>query len=436
MSRVIQATNWKKRMTNKWFSDAGGLMVLDSLPEGVFVTDSQMRINYFSPAAARMTGVKSQDAVGMHCRDILKADICKAECPVKKAFDSGRDILGVDAVATTAEGKKSAILISASRLMSSSGDVAGHVHLFRDIVSIKKKVSDIEDSCNRLAERNVELENTVRSLKATHKQLLRKEKMESIAILTGGIVHDYNNLLSSIIGYASLLKMKIDTGNPLYKYVYTIERSANKAADVTQQLLTFSHGGRCQFNAIHINPVIEQALDVFERTMGKEIQIERFLSDDLEAVRGDSSQIEQAILNICINAREAMPNGGRLTVSTESLSLSDESSDVTEGKKENCVKVSISDTGEGIPGEIQDKIFDPFFSTKGKKTGTGLGLSVVYGIIRNHRGRIRVESKPGKGTIFEIIFPASGSPGKEDRPAAGAPNGQAGMLETRLKGPK
>jgi PAS domain S-box-containing protein len=126
-------------MTNKWFSDAGGLMVLDSLPEGVFVTDSQMRINYFSPAAVRMTGVKSQDAVGMYCRDILKVDICKAECPVKKAFDSGRDILDVEAVATTAEGEKSAILISASRLMSSSGDVAGHVHLFRDIVSIKKK---------------------------------------------------------------------------------------------------------------------------------------------------------------------------------------------------------------------------------------------------------------------------------------------------------
>ena len=382
--------------------------ILHSLPDAVFTTDRQMRINYFNLAASAITGFRPQEALGMYCKDVLKSDTCETECPIKKALDSNENIFNIESVIATVTGEQITVLMSASLLSDSSGDVVGYMHVFRDISPIKKIMSDLEMSNNNLAERNIELDNTLKELKSTQKQLLHAQKMESMGILAGGIAHDFNNLLSGILGYASLLKIKIAPNHLTYKYADTIEQSAVKASKLTQQLLVFSRGGEYQVQAINLNRVIEETLHILERTISKKIQIAKSLASDLWTVEADPSQIEQVLMNLGINARDAMPTGGKLTVTTENFHLNNGSNigyiDVIQG---NYVKMSISDTGEGIPEGIQSKIFDPFFSTKGKEKGTGLGLAVVYGVVKNHGGYISVKSDPDRGTTFEILLPMS-----------------------------
>ncbi|MBW2569153.1 MAG: response regulator [Deltaproteobacteria bacterium] len=390
----------------KWSSEVDPYEILHSLPDAVFTTDRQMRINYFNLAASTITGFRSQEALGMYCKDVLKSNTCETECHIKKALDSHENIFNIESVITTATGKQITILISATLLADSSGNVVGYMHVFRDVSPIKKIMSDLEISHNNLAERNVELDNTLKELKSTQKQLLHAQKMESMGILAGGIAHDFNNLLSGILGYASLLKIKIGPDHLAYKYADTIEQSAVKASRLTQQLLTFSRGGEYQAQAINLNRIIEETLHILERTISKKIQIVKSLASDLWRVEADPSQIEQVLMNLSINAHDAMPTGGKLTVTTENFHLNNGSNTgYVEAAPGNYVKMSISDTGEGIPEGIQNKIFDPFFSTKGKEKGTGLGLAVVYGVVKNHGGYISVESDPDRGTIFEILFP-------------------------------
>ncbi|MBW2662697.1 MAG: response regulator [Deltaproteobacteria bacterium] len=390
----------------KWSSEVDPYEILHSLPDAVFTTDRQMRINYFNLAASTITGFRSQEALGMYCKDVLKSNTCETECHIKKALDSHENIFNIESVITTATGKQITILISATLLADSSGNVVGYMHVFRDVSPIKKIMSDLEISHNNLAERNVELDNTLKELKSTQKQLLHAQKMESMGILAGGIAHDFNNLLSGILGYASLLKIKIGPDHLAYKYADTIEQSAVKASRLTQQLLTFSRGGEYQAQAINLNRIIEETLHILERTISKKIQIVKSLASDLWRVEADPSQIEQVLMNLSINAHDAMPTGGKLTVTTENFHLNNGSNTgYVEAAPGNYVKMSISDNGEGIPEGIQNKIFDPFFSTKGKEKGTGLGLAVVYGVVKNHGGYISVESEPDRGTIFEILFP-------------------------------
>lgn len=398
--------NLRSDKTIKWSSEVDPYEILHSLPDAVFTTDHQMRINYFNLAASTITGFRPQEALGMYCKDVLKSDTCETECPIKKALDSNENIFNIESVITTVTGEQITILISASLLSDSSGYVVGYMHVFRDISPIKKIMSDLEISINNLAERNVELDNTLKELKSTQKQLLHAQKMESMGTLAGGIAHDFNNLLSGILGYASLLKIKIDPDRLIYKYADTIEQSAVKASKLTQQLLAFSRGGNYQAQVINLNRVIEETLHILERTIFKKIQISKSLDSDLWTVEADPSQIEQVLMNLAINACDAMPTGGKLTVTTENFHL-DDSNGYIEAIPGNYVKMSISDTGEGIPEGIQSKIFDPFFSTKGKEKGTGLGLAVVYGIVKNHGGYINLKSAPAKGTTFEIILPMS-----------------------------
>ncbi len=400
--------NSESKKTIKWSSEISPYEILHSLPDAVFTTDRQMRINYFNLAAGNITGFSPQEALGMYCKDILKSDTCEIECPIKKALDSNQNIFNIETVITTDTGEQITILISASLLSDSSGEVVGYMHVFRDISPIKAIMSDLEISRNNLAEKNIELANTLKELKSTQKQLLHAQKMESMGTLAGGIAHDFNNLLSGILGYASLLKIKIEPDCTTYKYADTIEQSAVKASRLTQQLLAFSRGGKYQSQVVNINKAIEETLHLLERTIDKKIQIEQSLASDLWTVEADPSQIEQVLMNLGINARDAMPTGGKLTVTTENVHLSGNSNigyiEATEG---NYVKISISDTGKGIPEEIQSKIFDPFFSTKEKGKGTGLGLAVVYGIVKNHGGHINVKSSPADGTTFEIFIPMS-----------------------------
>lgn len=238
-------------------------------------------------------------------------------------------------------------------------------------------------------------------------QFLQVQKMEAIGTLTGGVAHDFNNLLTAIQGCTDMALMKTDEKNTIYHDLREIQKASVRAADLTRQLLLFSSRHPIRFSVINLNKVVDDLLKMLHRLIGEDIGISMSLPQDIWSVRADKGTLEQVIMNLAVNARDAMPNGGRLTIRTENTQISeDDLKDIPEGRLGQFVRLIVSDTGEGMKPEIIEHIFEPFYSTKGPGRGTGLGLSVVYGIIHQHQGWIRVQSELSEGTRFDIYLPA------------------------------
>lgn len=242
-------------------------------------------------------------------------------------------------------------------------------------------------------------------------QVLHAQKMESLGTLAGGIAHDFNNILAGILGYASFLKSKISTGHVFFKYVDTIERSAIRAADLTSNLLAFTRGDKVNFKPLNINKLIRETLEIIRHTIDKSISVETKLDESLPTVEGDAGQIQQVVMNLCVNARDAMSGGGKLSIATAATVIGPADPQApADAKAGTYLRMSVTDSGSGMGQEVLARIFDPFFTTKAKGQGSGLGLSVAYGIVKGHEGFITVSSKPGQGTVFGVHFPVSGKP--------------------------
>jgi len=237
-------------------------------------------------------------------------------------------------------------------------------------------------------------------------QLLESQKMESIGTLAGGIAHDFNNLLGGILGYASLLLSDMPRDHIYYDDIYTIAETAKQAADLTKRLLAFARGGKYQVTAVDNNRIIKDAVAILSRTIDRSIAIETHLVKNLWLIKGDFQQIHQAFLNMCINAMDAMPGGGKLTLTTDNVILDESFAQTQLGiKPGDYVRITISDTGIGMDEKTKSRIFEPFFTTKPALAAKGLGLSMVYGIVKNHEGTILVDSVIGKGTKLTMYFP-------------------------------
>jgi len=237
-------------------------------------------------------------------------------------------------------------------------------------------------------------------------QLLQAQKMEAIGALAGGIAHDFNNLLMGIQGNTSLIFMDIDSSSPHYEKLEKIEQYVQDGADLSRQLLGFARKGKYEVKPINLNEAIEQNCTMFGRTK-KEVTIHRKFQQDIWAVKGDMGQIGQVLMNLYLNAWDAMPRGGNLYLMTENVILDEDFGGRHQLASGNYVKLSVTDTGVGIDEETKKRIFEPFFTTKEMGRGTGLGLASVYGIIKNHNGIINVYSETNKGTTFNIYLPAS-----------------------------
>ncbi len=238
-------------------------------------------------------------------------------------------------------------------------------------------------------------------------QLLQAQKMESIGTLAGGISHDFNNILQAISGYSQLLLFDKRVDDSDYKSLNEINNAALKASELTQQLLTFSRKVKSNLKPTNLNNEIRAIKDILERTIPKMVHIQLHLNKDIQRINADENQIEQILMNLGINASQAMPEGGRLIFETASVELDDEYCRGHLGAEPgDFVLVTVSDTGSGMDKETLGHIFEPFFTTKETGSGTGLGLAMVYGIVKNHGGYIMCYSEPGQGSCFKIYFPA------------------------------
>ncbi|MBW7888578.1 MAG: PAS domain S-box protein [Bacteroidetes bacterium] len=230
--------------------------------------------------------------------------------------------------------------------------------------------------------------------KRLEQKIMQAQKIDSIGNLAGGIAHDFNNILTSIMGAASIMERRITKRNKVFPFVDIITTAATRGKSLTNQLLTFARRTQIEIRPINIHNVLEETLRIFEPSVNPQITVERIFSLQPAIINGNDSQIQQALLNIFINARDAMPEGGKIIIET-----------IVDAKIENTVTIKISDNGHGMPKSIQQQIFVPFFSTKEQGKGTGLGLSVVYGVVQSHNGTVTFSSEINKGTTFILTFP-------------------------------
>ena len=242
--------------------------------------------------------------------------------------------------------------------------------------------------------------------KNLEQQLLQSQKLEAVGRLTGGIAHDFNNLLTTIIGNSEMAALEISRDDELYEIIQEIKTAGNRAARLTSQLLAFSRKQILQPEIVNLNQVVKDIDKMLQRLIGEDIEFKTCLSPDLKHIEADVGQIEQIIMNLAINSRDAMPKGGKLTIETINVDLDEDYAsthvDVAPGP---YVMLAFSDTGIGMSREIQKQVFEPFFTTKEKGKGTGLGLSTVYGIVKQSNGNIWVYSEVGQGTTFKLYFP-------------------------------
>ncbi|MCG6971746.1 MAG: PAS domain S-box protein [Desulfobacterales bacterium] len=353
-------------------------IVLEANPDPVVVYDMEGKVIYFNKAFSNVFGWHLEECIGQKMDDFVPTDAWPETTTMINKVTSGENFSGIETRRYTKEGKIIPVSISGAIYRDESGNPIGSVINLRDISD--QKVLEI--------------------------QLQQAQKMEAIGTLAGGIAHDFNNLLMGIQGCTSLMFMDIDANHPNFEYLHRIENYIKNATSLTKQLLGFARKGKYEIKATDVNDLVNKSSEMFGRTK-KEITIHIKCQSDIWPVEVDQFQIEQVLLNLYVNAWQAMSGTGELYIQTENIILNDKDVKAYGMPSGRYVKISVTDTGIGIDETIQHKIFDPFFTTKEISRGTGLGLASAYGIIKNHGGIINTDSKKGEGATFNIFLPAS-----------------------------
>ncbi len=346
-------------------------VILSSISEGILEISSDAKIVYANPEAVSIIGLPEVELLGSDFLEMFhELDIPKISALLEK------------------QGKVSR--------------VSSEEFLLANDKEVSVNVMPIRDEKNK----GIIILNDISTRKRLEAELRQAQKLEAIGTLAGGIAHDFNNLLMGIQGRTSLMLMNMDALDPCEEHLKAIEEIVRSGSDLTRQLLGFARGGKFEVKPADINEIIKKSSELFGRTK-KEIAIHQKNPPDIWTVEVDRGQIEQALLNLCINAWQAMPGGGELYFTTENVLLDDIFVKPFNVRPGRYVKVSVTDTGVGMDGRTKLRIFEPFFTTKEMGRGTGLGLASAYGIIKGHSGVITVESEKGQGTTFNIFLPAT-----------------------------
>jgi PAS domain S-box-containing protein len=349
------------------------------------------KITDVNKTTEQVTGVSRERLVGSDFSDYF-TEPDKAREGYKQVFSQGT-VKDYPLTIRHASGRTTDVLYNASIYKNEAGAVQGVFAAARDITERKRA------------------EQEMRTLED---QLRQSQKMEAIGQLAGGIAHDFNNLLTVIKGYSQLALMELKEGDPLKPNIEEVQKAAERAAGLTRQLLAFSRRQILETRVLDLNTILYDLDKMLHRIIGEDIELVTKLADDLGTIKVDPGQIEQVVMNLAVNARDAMPSGGKLTIETANVDLDENYTRnhvaVTPGR---YVMLSVSDTGVGMTPEVRGRVFEPFFTTKEKGKGTGLGLSTVYGIVKQSGGNIWVYSEPGKGTAFKIYLPRVDEPLEE-----------------------
>jgi len=352
--------------------------VLEANPDSVIVYDMEGKVTYLNPTFTKVFGWTLKECFGKKMDMFVPEENLPETHEMIEKVLAGENLTGIETFRYTKGGDVIPVSISGAIYHDRDGNPVGSVVNLRNIYEQKKLEAQIQ----------------------------QVQKLEAIGTLAGGIAHDYNNLLMGILGNASLMTFDLESNHPHYEKLKNIERYVQSGADLTKQLLGFAKGGKYEVKPIDINDVVGQSSEMFSRTK-KEIRIHRNFQKDIWAVEADANQVEQVLLNLYVNAGQAMPGGGELFLRTENVTLDDRYTRLFSVKAGDFVKISITDTGTGMDEKTIKRIFDPFFTTKDMGRGTGLGLASAYGIIKNHGGIINVDSTLNKGSTFNVFLPAS-----------------------------
>lgn len=347
--------------------------VIAAVGDGISIHDTSFKVLYQNRVHRELVG----DHAGEFCYKAYRRrdQVCE-DCGLAMSFRTG----GVHTVerCATIGGKIVYIEVTTSPLRNYKGDIIAGIEVVRDI-TIRKK------------------------LEAQHAHM---RKMEAMGQIAGGLAHDFNNILTGITGYGSIIVKAMMDGDPLRRHVEQILASTKKAKALTRGLLTFGKKQVINPRPVQLQGIIENAQKFLPRIVGERIAVKVTLTDRDLTILADSDQIEEVLLGMAANARDAMPNGGSLTIGAERFVLDDEFVKVHGyGRHGAYARISLSDTGTGMTEETIESIFDPFFSTKNSGEGAGLGLAIAYGVVKQHNGHITVESAVGKGSTFSIYLP-------------------------------
>lgn len=343
----------------------------------IFGKDLLGKVNEWNRSAERLTGFSKHEVLGRELVDFVSAGYKRA---VKEVLDralTGIETANFEFPLVTKDGRQVTVLLNAGTRRDASGEICGMVGVGQDITQLRQ----------------------------ADQRSLRAKRLESLGTLAGGVAHDINNALAPILLASGLLRRQAPTCANL---IDILESSARRGASMVQQLLTFAKGVDGERAAVESRPLLKELEHIVTSTFPKNIAFELQIADELLPVVGDATQLHQVLLNLCVNARDAMPRGGRIVVEAMSTEISVADADTHEDCASGTYVVwRVTDTGSGIAAEILDRIFEPFFSTKSPDQGTGLGLSTALGIIRSHGGFMRVASRPGVGTTFSVHIPAA-----------------------------
>jgi two-component system cell cycle sensor histidine kinase/response regulator CckA len=398
--------------------------IVDNIPAMVFVKDAEhLRFELFNRTGERLSGLARADILGKGDHDLFpkeQADFFQARD--REVLRSGRMLDIPEEPIDYADGRRW-LHTKKIPLLNPDGTPAHLLGISLDITDRKLAIEALrkahEELEIRVQERTRELvrandlltheieerKRTEKALGQAEAQLRHSQKMEAVGTLAGGIAHDFNNLLSIIISHATLLATGLDARSPMCQGLDEIRRAGERAADLTRHLLAFSRRQVLAPRVVDLNDIIGKMDRMLRRLIGEDVELLTVPASELGRVKADPGQLAQVIMNLAVNARDAMPQGGKLTIATANVAADGSPAMDGTGSSSGCqVMLSVADNGSGIERANLGRIFEPFFTTKEQGKGTGLGLSTVFGIVNQSGGRIEVDSEPGKGTIFKIYF--------------------------------
>lgn len=370
-------------------------MLADNAQDLIWTADLELNFTYCSPAALRIMGYKPDEMIG---RSIFFPLLSERDAEDYREIITRELLPGTDEVA---EPRHTFENVHFRKKDGALGWIESNVSLLRDdddqVIGIVGNTRDVSD--------RIDAETRAREVAD---QLRQAQKIDSIGQLAGGIAHDFNNMLVAIQGYSDLAGKHKSTPHDVKRYVSEIKKAAIRAENLTRQLLTFSRRQAMESKPVCINLLLRDLQDMLSRLIPANVSVKLKLDETDYEILGDSGQLEQLIVNLCVNARDSMPSGGNLTIYSKEVRVTaEEASTHPNAVAGEYICLSVQDNGSGMDVELQKRIFEPFFTTKKEGQGTGLGLSVVHGIVVEHGGFITVDSEEGAGTTVNVYLPKS-----------------------------